>query len=896
MGERRGGFATDVALALLGVATAVAPAAAQPVRRTDEGLRRPLTAAAVRAQVPPHLDGRLDDAAWAAAASISDFTQALPDDGAAPTERTEVRITYDRDALYVGARLFDSEPEAVARRLGRRDSEASSDVFRVLIDSYHDHRTAFRFTVNAAGVRSDDVAADDGAQGDESWDPVWEATTRLDSLGWTAEIRIPFSQLRFSTDDQQVWGLNFERLTFRKSETVRWSWARNTETGYASLFGHLTGLEGIPQPRRVELLPYTTAMADFDGAADRANPFNDGTVGSMGAGVDLKYGLTSGLTLDATLNPDFGQVEVDPAVVNLTAYETYYEERRPFFVEGANLFRFGAGSGGEIFGAPQLFYSRRVGKAPSVVASEEGGWVDNPQVTSIRGAAKVSGKAAGWSLGLLEAVAGREEARVQGADGTRWTTPVEPRTSYSVASLRRDFRDGATGVGVLATNVHRALGEPAFDGLRSSAYSAGVDFFHRFAGNRWAVNGTASGSRIHGDPMAILAAQRSSARYYQRPDQGYVRVDSAATSLSGWATSFQLKKVAGNWRVGTDFFAYSPGFEVNDAGFASQADRIFHGMWLSRVWLDPGRVFRFADVEVTTSESWNFGGVGRGRGAFLGFYGELLNYWSFGVNMQVNARGLDDTRTRGGPLTVFPAGWTVSANVGSDGRKPVSGSLIGYYTRNEYDGWYGNSVAELIVRPTSAVEASASLSLERTYAVAFYVGQTADPTATATHGRRYLLATLDQRNLGGAVRASVALSPALTIQWYAQPLVGTGDYTGFKELARPRTFAFLRYGVDGGSTLGFDEATNRYRADPDGAGPAAPITFRNPDFRMRSLLSNLVVRWEYRPGSTLFLVWNHGRAGDSTDPTFRAWRDLGDMFRDTARNTFMIKVSYWLNR
>ena len=310
----------------------------------------------------PVLDGRLDEAAWRGAPVVAGFTQVLPVDGGEPSERTEVRVTYDADALYIVARMFDSDPTAIARRFGRRDSETSSDVFRVSIDSYHDHRTAFEFAVNAAGVRSDALAANDNGDGDSSWDPVWEAAASVDSLGWVAEMKIPFSQLRFSRETEQTWGINFTREIFRKSETVRWAWARNTEQGYASLFGHLEGLRDIPQPRRLEALPYTVVSADFDESADRSSPFNDGSVGSKGFGLDLKYGVTSNLTLDATVNPDFGQVEVDPAVVNLTDFETYFEERRPFFVEGANLFEFSGGGGAF---APTLFYSRRIGRTPS---------------------------------------------------------------------------------------------------------------------------------------------------------------------------------------------------------------------------------------------------------------------------------------------------------------------------------------------------------------------------------------------------------------------------------------------------------------------------------------------------------------------------------------------------
>ncbi|MHB1193453.1 MAG: DUF5916 domain-containing protein [Longimicrobiales bacterium] len=894
--RRARGVALTAALAA-GALAAPTGGAAQPALERD-GARptrpAPMVALAIRATLAvPVLDGRMDEAAWLEAPPITGFTQVLPTDGGEPSERTEVRVTYDADALYVVARMFDGDPGAIARRLGRRDSETSSDLFRVSIDSYHDHRTAFEFTVNAAGVRGDALAANDGSHGDSSWDPVWEAAVSTDSLGWVAEIRIPFSQLRFSRDAEQTWGINFTRQIFRKNETVRWMWARNTEQGYASLFGHLDGLRDIPQPKRLEALPYSVASADFDGAADRSSPFNDGSVAGRGVGLDLKYGLTSNMTLDATVNPDFGQVEVDPAVVNLTDFETYFEERRPFFVEGANLFQYGAG--GRAF-APTLFYSRRVGRAPSRPASEEGGWVDNPTATSILGAAKLTGKVGGWSVGVLNAMTSAEDARIQAADGTRGSRPVEPLANYGVASLRRDFRGGNTGVGVLGTSVNRDLGNPLFGGLRRDAWAGGVDFFHRWANNQWAVSGIFAGSRISGDAEAITAAQRSSARYYQRPDQDYVSVDPVATSLSGWASALTFGKEAGRWIVATDLFATSPGFEINDAGFGTEADDVFHGVRLSRRWLDPGKHFRRFTVSATWAQNWNFGGTNTGRTAYFGFNGQLLNYWSFNFGSNYSLRTQSDYTTRGGPLMTRPRVLSLNAGVNSDRRKPVSGSVFGYYSKNEEGGWGMQAGPSLTLRPSGAVDLNLSLNYGASRSVGFYVTQRADATAAATFGRRYLFSGLEQRSLDATLRADVALTPSLSIQWYAQPFIATGDYEGFKELAGPRSFEFLHYGKDGASTLAFDQVEGTYTADPDGAGAAPAMSFGNPDFSMRSLRSNLVVRWEYRPGSTVFLVWNHGRSGFGSDPTSGVLDGAGELFDDTMRNTFMVKVNYWVSR
>jgi hypothetical protein len=843
----------------------------------------------------PDLDGRLDDAAWQDAMIASDFIQVVPEDGTEPSERTEVCVVYDRSALYIGARLYDSEPEAIVGRLGRRDSQTSSDQFWVIIDSYHDHRTAFRFSVNPAGVRGDERVANDGIGGDNSWEPVWAVATRVGSLGWVVEMRIPFSQLRFSGTVEQVWGINFARSIQRKNERVRWSWVPNTERGYASNFGHVVGLRDIPPPRRLELLPYTVGTADYQEAIDPDNPFTQGGIYDVSAGLDLKYGVTSGLTLDATINPDFGQVEADPAVVNLTAFETYFQERRPFFVEGADLFRFGAGSGGRVFGAPQLFYSRRIGRRPTRHVFEPGGYVDYPMASRIIGAAKLSGKSGRWSIGVVDALTAREYAAVVAEDGSKRVEQVEPLANYAAVSLRRDFRGGASGVGLLGTGVLRDLNDPVFNYLRSSAFSGGIDFFHRFGGNRFVVNGSLAASHIRGDPLAITRAQRSSARYYQRPDQDYVSVDSTATSMSGYAASLQAGKVSGNWVYGTDFSAYSPGFEINDAGFESVVDRIFWGLRLTRRWLDPGPVFRNFRITTTFSHNWNFGGTLQYRGTHLGVSGQLRNYWHVGLNFDYAFRSQDDKATRGGPLRMSPRIWTSSGFIGTDRRKPVSAGLSAFYAGNEYSGWGFGGGGDIGIRPTGSLRLSISPGFRKTHSIGFYVTQRQDSLATATYGGRYVFSELEQTNLDLEVRLDMAVTPNLSLQLWAQPFIASGDYMGFKELAEPGTFDFLRYGVDGGSTISYDEEFNTYTVDPDGDGPAEPFTFFNPDFSTRSLRTNLVLRWEYMPGSTLFLVWNHDRWTWVSDPTFRGLKEFDRLLDDPAQNTLMVKVNYWLS-
>lgn len=857
----------------------------------------PRRLAAFVAASRPSVDGRLSEPTWAPARATSDFRQVDPVDGADPTQRTEVWVAYDDDALYIAARLHDTDPAGIVSRLGRRDASTNSDLFVVAIDSWHDHRTAFRFGVNAAGVLSDNIAVNDAQQGDDSWDPVWDAAVRTDSAGWSVEMRIPFSQLRYHSGAPSDWGINFERFVARTGELDRWQWYPNSETGYASRFGHLTDLRqaAVTQARRLEFVPYAVAQGDDDSAIDSANPFRSRRDGRVEFGADLKYGLTSGLTLNGTINPDFGQVEADPAEVNLTVFETYFQERRPFFVEGANLFSFGAGSNGGIFGAPQLFYSRRIGRPPSGGPPQGAQFADIPEVTRILAAAKVSGVVNGWSVGLLDAVTDEERARVQLGDGSLARAAVEPRANVGVLSLRRDFNNGRTGFGAMATSLTRSIDDASLDFLRKSAHSAGVDFFHRFGGNQYSISGTASGSVISGSSNAIRRAQLSSARYYQRPDQDYVQVDPDATSLSGYAVSLSGGKDAGRWLIGGDAFAISPGFEINDAGFQNQADRIFTGVRATHRWLRPTKAFRFATWYLNGSQSLNFGGETVSRALFSGFFGQLHNFWSLNVNTMFNAATMSDKSTRGGPLTLIPPQWQVSGSISTDSRRSATASLFGNVTRNRSGGFINSAGLQVGVRPSAALSVLLAPSVNETHSVAGYVTSIADPTAVEMYGRRYIVADLTQRSFDMTVRTDMALSPRLSVQLYAQPFTASVDYSRYKAFARPRTIDFLVYGQDGTSTLQHDEATRRYALDADGDGPAPAATFGDPNFTLRSFRANLVLRWEYNPGSTLYLAWAHGRSGFSESSAFAPGSSLSDLWGDDQRNRVVLKLSYWFN-
>lgn len=888
---------------LLQAALASGDPALADARGTDSlvvsrhGTRAAPVVTAVRVPRAPVLDGRLDDDAWRLAEPVSGFRQVEPRDGAPASAPTEVRIAYDATHLYVAARLHDPDPGRIVGRLARRDASTASDLFTVDLDSYHDHRTTFRFSVNAAGVRADGVTANDSDQADLSWDPVWDAATHVDAEGWSVELRIPFSQLRFASGGDGHWGVDFTRVVQRTGERQRWSWVPSSESGFASQFGHLVGLRDVPTPRRLEATPYVVARSDHDSDADPRNPFDDGSLQRVSGGLDLQYGVTSDVTLVATFNPDFGQVEADPAEVNLTAFESFFQERRPFFVEGASILAFGAGASGSVFGAPQLFYSRRVGRTPSRVVSDPVRWVDQPEATTILGAAKLSGQMRGWSAGVLSAVTAREEARLRGPDGAELESAVEPLTHYGVARLRRDFRGGRSGLGLVGTAVQREALPAELRFLRAQAYVGGIDAYHRFGGDRFSVGGTASLSHVAGDSLAMALTQQSSARYYQRPDQDYVRVDPSARSQTGYALSLSAGKVAGDWLWGSDAFAYSPGFEINDAGFQNQVDRIFHGLRLTRRWLRPSRHFRQAQISLNGSQQWNFGGDNVARGLFPSAYVQFHNQWSATLSTQYSFQTLSDKATRGGPLLEIPAQWNVSPSLSTDPRKRVSGSLSGAWIENRSGGFLRQLSADVTVRPSSAVSIGLSPSVTRQHSAAGWIGARRDALATATYGTRYLFAELDQEAWDLTMRADWALTPTTTLQLYAQPFVAMADFERFKEFTKPSGFGFREFGRDDGSTIARDAATGVYTADPDGpAGPAAAITFGDPDFRQRSLRANLVLRWEYRPGSQLFVTWAHGRAAAFADAQFSPGAELGDLFGDEQRNRLIVKASYWLSR
>ena len=866
------------------------------------------TATRVAPAARPVLDGRLDDPAWTRATPIEGLMQRDPLEGAAATEQVDVRILYDAEALYIGARLFDSSPQEIIRRLGRRDVNTHSDEFRVLLDSYHDRRTAFEFIVNAAGVKRDLLLGDDGGYSDDSWDAVWEAATAVDSLGWTVEMRIPLSQLRFSGASLQVWGVRFERWIERKNELDMLPLVRKTESGVASRFADLQGLADLPAPRHVELLPYVVGRGHYDTPDSPSDPFDHGSTYLGNVGGDLKYGVTSNITLDASINPDFGQVQLDPAFVNLSAFEVQLEEKRPFFVEGGNIFGFaGNGSGfAKLSDRPQFFYSRRIGQPPQrEVSLEDSQFVDMPPSSTILGAAKLSGRRAnGWSIGVLDAVTAREWATVFDAKtDLRHSHEVEPLTNYFVGRLKRDLRHGNTTIGFVATAVNRDLDTTALNTLGSAAYTGGVDFFHRWGHNTYTLAASLGGSYIRGDTAALNAAQQSSSRYYQRPDAKSFHYNALRTSLAGTTGDVFLNRVGGPWTWSVAGEFVSPGFEVNDLGFQERVDRVSAEVAGRRRWTRPGKMFHHALLEVSLDRGWNYDGDPIQRKVGMYAFGVFRNFWVAELTTSYSGGAIDDRLTRGGPLARTPPSWYVSADAYTDDHKQASVYAFAAATHDTAGGWSLELLPKLTLRPSSAV----SLSIAPEYFTGRFAAQYVQAvSATATDSARYVFANLIEHQVSATLQLNATFSPTLSFQLYAQPFTFTGAYRGFKELRAPQTFTFNTYGRDNGSTITpgapGDTVCNTgptecFRVDPDGPGSAPAFGLYNPDFRTRSLSVKAVWRWEYRPGSTIFLAWTHSRSNYFPfDASFDVARDFGrELFLDRPTNILLVKFNYWLS-
>jgi len=895
-----------IALSALAIAFALSVSAVAGTRPANRAALPPPDAKsvqAVRTTEPVVLDGRLDETIWKTTPPATGFTQNDPQDGTPATEPTDVWVAYDDHALYVAAFCHDSDPSKILKRLGRRDAQTDSDWFMVAVDPYFDKRSGYAFYANPAGAITDSALSND-VNDDDSWDGVWENKAVVNGDGWTIEMRIPFNQIRFPKKDEYVWGINFRRMIRRKNEQSSFNWNPKSESAFVSRFARLEGLRGISPGGRVEFMPYVVGQAQLR-PAEAGNPFETGHRGLGNAGFDLKVGLKSNLTLDATVNPDFGQVEVDPAGLNLSAYETYYEEKRPFFIEGASLFN-NFGRGGVFINAninwpqPTFFYSRRIGREPQGPVTQDG-FARVPDRTTILGAAKLTGKLGGsWNVGWLSALTGREFAEIDQL-GTRLSQEVEPLSYYGTLRVQKDIDAGKTGIGLMATGVVRDLGNGTLAGiLNKNAFSLAVDGWTSLDKKKdWVIGGWAGATRVEGSVEDIVRLQNSSMHYFQRPDAGYLGVDPTATSLSGWAGRLNLAKQNGNLLVLANVGAISPGFDPNDTGFQYGGSDIINLQFVPGYqWTKPGKIFRYALVIGGWFRNYDFGGNKNWDGGLVEFQGQLRNFWMFDTMFAYNPETVSKTLTRGGPLALMPPGWQVNLMLNTDSRKPVVIEFQGttYQQARASEQWN----AELSARwkPASNVNLSVGPTFGYERNDLQWVTRIDDALMTSTFGSRYVFGRIDQKVLGSEIRLDWTFTPKLTLQAYMQPFLAVGHYDAFRELAAAKAFAYNVYGSGGGngSTIAYDAASGEYTVDPDGAaGAAQPFAFGNPDFNYKSLRGTVVLRWEYRPGSLLYFVWTQNRADYANPGDLRIGRDLGDLFSAPGDNIFLLKVSYRWN-
>ena len=865
---------------------------AAPVMHTATAHAAAVPLQAARLEGALRVDGRLDDSAWSAAAPAGLAAQLDPQEGQPPSERTEIRVLVGDGALYIGARMFDREPGRIVSRLGRRDERTAGDRLTIRLDARHDHLTAFLFDVYPAGNKGDASVGSDEFE-DYSWDPIWDVKTAIDSLGWTAELRIPFSQLRYDRTADE-WGIQVVRFIQRKQEEDVYSFAPKTESQGVNRYGHLAGMRELPATRRIEVTPYTSARARFDQTGP-GNPFRDGSDYVASAGADVRIGLTSNLTLDATINPDFGQVEVDPAVVNLSAFEVTFPEQRPFFVAGADLFRFGTLRTFNSFGTPTTFFSRRIGRAPQGFLNDpDAVYSDVPEQTTIAAAAKVTGKTrGGWSVALLDAVTTEEVARFTPSEtGEIRRASVEPATNYFAGRVQRELRQGNTVVGALVTAVNRSMDDPRLtDLLRSSAYLAGVDLNHSWGNRMWALDASFAASLLNGSEAAIGLAQRTSARYFQRPDATNIHFDPTRTSLSGYAGQVALTKTNGNWAGNLAYQEKSPGYETNDIGFTGTVGRRGVSTDIHYYEPRPGRIFRSWTLGFLTGNDWNYDGDHTTSYVASIQNFTFRNFWRLNTNVFYNFASYDDQLTRGGPIARLPHRGNANLSFNSDDRGVFSVGINGSLNWNGADGWGRTVGVSAAVQPAPNIRFSFEPNFTRLRNVSQFVRGVTDPAATETFGRRAVFATVDVHELALDTRLAWTFSPSVSLQLYLQPLVSTGAYSDYKEFRTPGTFDFDVYGRDRG-TIARDEGG--FTVDPDGAGAASPFTFPDQNFNFRSLLANVVFRWEYRPGSTLFVVWQQSRSGAAGIGDFSFRRDFDAVFSNPATNVFAVKATWWL--
>lgn len=839
------------------------------------------------------IDGKPDEAVWQSAAWEDNFVQHEPLEGAKPYQQTEFAILYDDNNVYVGFKCFDTAPDSISMRVSKRD-EIDGDLIGIMFDTYNDKRTGFAFIVSAAGVKSDFIQSNDGENEDPNWDPIYWVKTSKNDEGWTAEMRIPLTQLRFDDAEEQVWGLQVLRFIFRKEELSSWQPMKRDKMGFVSQFGTMNGIQNIRPRKTLDLMPYVVARTErFEKEED--NPFRQsGKKNGMDFGLDAKIGLTNYLTLDLTVNPDFGQVEADPSEVNLTTYETFFPEKRPFFIEGKNILTYKLNFGDGDLAYDGLFYSRRIGKRPAYYPDlNDGEYADVPNTTRILGAAKITGKTKnGWSVGLLESVTAKENAKIRG-NGNSFEETVEPLTNYFIGRLQRDFNEGNTYLGGMVTSVNRSINDPHLEFLHKAAYSGGVDLVHKWNDKKWELDASAFFSHVTGTTEAITRTQESFLRTFQRPGQHYMKLDTTRTSLSGQGGKILIGEFEGNQKFMMAVSWKSPGLELNDVGYLQAADDILQVFWTGYRFYKPFFIFRQVNLNLNQWTEWDFGGNLKQLAGNVNGFAEFKNYWDLFGNFNLSGNQRMNAVLRGGPALIVPGYTNLNFGLNSNRQKKFTAELMaGRYASLE-KGFRTNTRINVGVgyRPMKNLNINLTPGYSKYRDQLQYVTQ-----IDYQNQKRYIMAKIERNTVNMSFRVNYNITPDLTIQYWGQPFIATGTYSGFKHITDSQADKLHdRYFNYTEQQIGFDEKNETYLVDENNDG-STDYTFEKPDFNIKEFLSNLVLRWEYRPGSTVYLVWSQTRNHYFNDGNFNFSDDVNTLFAEPAYNIFLVKFSYRFGR
>jgi hypothetical protein len=835
----------------------------------------------------PVIDGKLDDECWKTTGVwAGDYHQYVPNEGAKPSYPTEFKILYDDKNLYVAFRAFDGEPEKIQVLSGARDAVANDnaccgDLVGFTLDSYHDHRTGFEFTTSAWGQKIDLVLFNP-ASWDFNWNAVWKVKTGLEDSAWVAEYEVPLSQLRYSKEDEQVWGMHTWRWISRFQEESNWEIQSKTGPGMLFNFGELHGIKGLKKSQRLEIMPY--ALGDLKTSEkEPGNPFAKGAAWGGNVGLDAKIGVSSNFTVDLTVNPDFGQVESDPSVMNLTAFETFYEEKRPFFLEGLTIFDYK-------FNEQSLFYSRRIGHSPSITVDPANNlFVKSPDKTSIISAVKFSGTTSnGLSVGLIQSVTANEFARLSDKDGNRSSTKVEPLSNYMVARIQKGYNAGNTVVGGILTSTNRFIEDKNLEFLASDAYTGGLDLLHHWKDKEFYVDAKLIGSYINGSRESIKALQESSARYYQRPGADYLNYDTTTTNLGGYGGKLKIGKGSkGFWKYSTGVTWLSPGLELNDLGYMNTADEINQENEISYLINKPVSIFRTYNISLEQFNTWNFHGSYLGSGGHLSFFSEFKNQWRFATNLIYHSKSLDTKILRGGYDMRMPENIMSFGSLNTDpSRNFTAGIAYSYeYTLNNSAESYQLQPG-ITIRPFRSLDIGITGNYIDNHDRLQYI-----TTKYFSTGNKYILGSIDQKTFGLTFRVNLNLTPEFSVQYYGSPFISRGAYSEFKHVTNPEAKEFNnRFAHYNNVTL----LNGEYILD-ENDDFISDYSIGNPDFNFHEFRSNLVAKWEYRLGSFIYFVWSSersGRTGSSGATIGESYKELRDVFPN---NIFLIKLNYWFS-